>query len=77
MNNQTSSLEFSHFPVMLNEVIKISFPNKGGNLLIVLLEAGGYSKENFKFSKQGYLAIDRDKNVNSIAKELEKNFPKI
>ena len=26
MNNQTPSLEFSHFPVMLNEVLKIISP---------------------------------------------------
>ena len=34
MNNQTSSLEFSHFPVMLNEVLKISLPSSKKKIII-------------------------------------------
>ena len=30
INQSTSSSEFSHFPVMLEEVIKICSPDKGG-----------------------------------------------
>ena len=30
MKTQTSSLELSHFPVMLSEIIEISNPSKGG-----------------------------------------------
>ena len=33
MNNQSSSLEFSHFPVMLNEVIKLSSISVGGRFI--------------------------------------------
>ena len=48
---QISSLEFSHFPVMLNEVLKISSPSRGGNFVDCTFGAGGYSKEILKFSK--------------------------
>jgi 16S rRNA (cytosine1402-N4)-methyltransferase len=75
MNNQTSSLEFSHFPVMLNEVINISSPSSGGKFIDCTFGGGGYSKEILKFSNTTVQAIDRDKKVLSIAKTLEKNFP--
>ena len=76
MNNHTSSLELSHFPVMLNEVIKISSPSKGGRFIDCTFGGGGYSKEILKFSKTYVQALDRDKKVLPIAKELEINFLK-
>jgi len=75
MNNQTSSLEFSHFPVMLNEVIKISSPSAGGNFIDCTFGIGGYSKEILKFPKTKVEAIDRDKRALSKAKDLERKYP--
>ena len=71
MNNHTSSLELSHFPVMLNEVIKISSPSRGGRFIDCTFGGGGYSKEILKFSKTFVQAIDRDKKVLPIAKKLK------
>ncbi len=76
MNNQTSSLEFSHFPVMLNEVLKISSPTAKKNFIDCTFGGGGYSKEILKFPGTKVQAIDRDKQTALIAKELEKKFPK-
>ena len=76
MNKHTSSLEFSHFPVMLNEVLKISSPSEGERFIDCTFGGGGYSKEILKFSKTYVLAIDRDKKVLPIAKDLEYKFPK-
>ena len=76
MNNQTSSLEFSHFPVMLNEVLKISSPSTREKFIDCTFGGGGYSKEILKFSKTNVLAIDRDKKVLAEAKKLEKKYPK-
>ena len=76
MINQTSSLEFSHFPVMLNEIINISSPSKGGSFIDCTFGGGGFSKEILKFPKTYVKAIDRDKKVVSIAKKLETKFPK-
>ena len=75
MINQTSSLEFSHFPVMLNEVLQISSPSSGGKFLDCTFGGGGYSKEILKFPNTTVQAIDRDKKVISIAKNFEKKFP--
>ena len=75
MNNQTSLLEFSHVPVMLNEVIKISSPSKGGTYIDCTFGGGGYSKQLLKFSKTIVKGLDRDNKVKEIGKELEKKFP--
>ena len=75
MNNQTSSLEFSHFPVMLNEVLKISSPSNRKKFIDCTFGGGGYSKEILKFLKTNVLAIDRDKKVLAEAKKIEKKYP--
>ena len=74
MKTQKSSLEFSHFPVMLSEVIKISSPSKGGVIIDCTFGSGGYSKALLKYSKTKVIGIDRDLTVISIAKKLEKKF---
>ena len=76
MNNHTSSLEFSHFPVMLNEVLKISLPSNGGKFIDCTFGGGSFSKEILKFPNTKVYAIDRDKKVLLKAKLLEKKFPK-
>jgi 16S rRNA (cytosine1402-N4)-methyltransferase len=76
MNNQTSSLEFSHFPVMLNEVIKIISPSNSRSFVDCTFGGGGYSKEILKFSNTNIQAFDRDQKVLPISKELERKFPK-
>ena len=76
MNNLTSSLELSHFPVMLNEVIKISSPLNGGIYIDCTFGGGGYSKQLLKFSKTIVKGLDRDSEVKEIGKKLEKKFPK-
>ena len=58
MNTQISSLEFTHFPVMLGEVIKISSPYKGGNFVDCTFGGGGYSKALLKFPKTFHLLKD-------------------
>jgi 16S rRNA (cytosine1402-N4)-methyltransferase len=75
MFNQTSSLELSHYPVMLDEVIKICSPTNGGTYLDCTFGGGGYSKKLLTFSNTKVLALDRDKFVLNIAKELEKKYP--
>ena len=76
MFNQPSSLEFSHFPVMLNEVLKISSPSLGGKFIDYTFGGGGYSKEILKFTNTKVEAIDRDEKVLPIAKNFEKKFSK-
>ena len=63
MKHHTSSLEFSHVPVMLNEVIKISSPSKGGIYVDCTFGGGGYSKQLLKFPKTIVKGLDRDEKV--------------
>ena len=74
MNSQTSSLEFSHFPVMLSEIIQISNPKKGGLFVDCTFGGGGYSKALLHFQNTKVIAIDRDSNVISIANKFKKKF---
>ena len=75
MINQTSSLEYSHFPVMLNEILKISLPSKNKKFIDCTFGGGGYSKEILSHSRLNVRAIDRDEKVYLKAEELEKKFP--
>jgi 16S rRNA (cytosine1402-N4)-methyltransferase len=75
MSNQTPSLESSHFPVMMNEVIKISSPSEGGKYIDCTFGGGGYSKQLLNYPKTIVKGLDRDKTVSDIAKKLEKKFP--
>ena len=75
MNNQISSLEFSHFPVMLNEVLKLSSLSSNKRIIDCTFGGGGYSKEILKFSNTSVQAIDRDKKALAIGKNFEKKFP--
>ncbi len=74
MKTQKSSLEFSHFPVMLSEIIDLSSPSKGGLFVDCTFGGGNYSKALLKFPNTKVIAIDRDKNVLSIAQQLKKKF---
>ncbi len=74
MNTQKSSLEFSHFPVMLNEIIKISSATRGGVFIDCTFGGGGYSEELLKYPKTRVIGLDRDSHIISEARKLEKKF---
>ena len=74
MNAPKSSLEKKHFPVMLNEVIRICSPEKGGNFIDCTFGGGGYTKALLKFPRTNVVAIDRDKSVEKKAIELKKEY---
>ena len=74
MINPTSSSELPHFPVMLDEVIKICSPDKGGVYIDCTFGGGGYSKKLLKFSKTKVIALDRDAFIIKIGRDLEKKY---
>ena len=76
MKTQTTSLELSHFPVMLSEVIQICSPKKGGLFVDCTFGGGSYSDALLDFPKTKVIAIDRDNAVISIAKKLSEKFNK-
>ena len=74
MNIPHTSLEFSHFPVMIKEVIKICSPKSGNKFLDCTFGAGNYTKALLKFSDTQIIALDRDKTVIKTAEEISKRF---
>ena len=74
MNTQKSSLEYSHFPVMLSEIIKYSSPSTGGIFLDCTFGGGGYSKALLKYSKTKVVALDRDIETKITAEKLKKKY---
>ena len=70
----SSSLETPHFPVMLNEIVRLSSPSKGGFFVDCTFGGGGYSKAILKFPNTKVIGLDRDKAVISFAKTLERKF---
>ena len=77
MNITTTSLEKTHIPVMLDEVIQSCLlTNKDQLIVDCTFGGGGYSKALLKFSNIKVIALDRDKSVIKRAKNLEKDFPK-
>ncbi len=74
MINQTSLPESPHFPVMLDEVIRICSPNKGGLYIDCTFGGGSYSKRLLKFSKTKVIALDRDKFILKFSEKLKKEY---
>ncbi len=70
----SSSLETTHFPVMLNEIIRLSSPSKGGFFVDCTFGGGGYSRAILKFPNTKVVGLDRDKAVISLAENLKKNL---
>ena len=74
MKTQIPSLEISHFPVMLSEIIKIIAPSKGGLFVDCTFGGGSYSEAILKFPNTKVIALDRDPAVISIAQTLKRKF---
>ena len=75
--NATMSLEKEkHYPVMLNQILSIISPQRGGTFIDCTFGGGGYSQEILKFPSTNVLAIDRDKITKKYASLLKKKFPK-
>tara|TARA_B100000579_G_scaffold166255_1_gene135077 strand:- start:211 stop:1227 length:1017 start_codon:yes stop_codon:yes gene_type:complete len=72
MNVPQTSLELSHFPVMLKEVIRICSPEKGGNFVDCTFGGGGFSEELLKFPNTKVTALDRDKFAAEKANKISK-----
>ena len=72
----TIKLEKRHFPVLLKELISIISPLYGGTFLDCTFGQGGYSKKILEKTNNKVIAIDRDQDVSSYAKELKKKYNK-
>ena len=59
MNVPNLSLDTSHYPVMLREVIELCSPQKGGNFIDCTFGGGSYTKEILKvFRDDNWLPVE-------------------
>ena len=70
----TINLEKRHFPVLLDEIIKIISPQYSGTFLDCTFGQGGYSKKILENSENKVIAFDRDSNVIKLSESFKKNF---
>ncbi len=66
---------FSHQPVMLNEVLHYLSPRDGETYVDATFGAGGYSKAILSAANCRVIAIDQDPGVQKFANELAQQFP--
>ena len=71
-----SSENVEHFPVMLEKILSIISPQHGGTYIDCTFGGGGYSKAILKYPRTDIVAIDRDIEVNSKAKNLSNKYKK-
>lgn len=70
----TINLEKKHFPVLLDEIIKIISPQYSGTFLDCTFGQGGYSEKILKNSKNKVIAFDRDSNAIKLSERFKRNF---
>jgi 16S rRNA (cytosine1402-N4)-methyltransferase len=66
--------EYTHKPVLLEEVIKYLTPKDGEVFIDCTFGAGGYSRGILEAAKCKVLGLDRDHNVKPIAEKLSQEF---
>ena len=70
----TINLEKKHFPVLLDELIKIISPRYSGTFLDCTFGQGGYSEKILENSKNKVIALDRDSNSIKLSERFKKHF---
>ncbi len=63
-----------HYPVLLNKIISIITPQYGGTFIDCTFGQGGYTKKILEFQNTKVISLDRDKDCQQVAIDLEKEF---
>ena len=70
----TINLEKKHFPVLLDELIKIISPRYSGTFLDCTFGQGGYSEKILENKKNNIIAFDRDFDAIKLSKKFKSRF---
>ena len=70
----SSQKELSHYPVMLDQVLQICEPEKGGYYVDCTFGAGGYSNAILSSPKTKVIALDRDSHSKIYADKIKKKY---
>ncbi len=74
MKNFSSPQNISHYPVMLDEVLKICNPLNGENFIDCTFGYGGFSNAILSYPKTKVIAVDRDIQTKKYAEKIKKNY---
>ena len=74
MKNLSSPQDISHYPVMLDEVLKICNPENGGDFIDCTFGYGGFSNAILSYPKTKVIALDRDIHTKKYAEKIKKNY---
>ena len=66
MKEFSSPKKLSHYPVMLDKVLKICNPENGGNFIDCTFGYGGYSNSILSYPKTKVIAFDSNKTQTDI-----------
>ncbi len=70
----TINLEKKHFPVLLDELIKIISPRYSGTFFDCTFGQGGYTEKILEHTNNKVVAFDRDNNALKLSKDFIKKF---
>ena len=70
----TINLEKKHFPVLLDELIKIISPRYSGTFLDCTFGQGGYSEKILENLKNKVIAFDRDQDAIKLSEKFKSHF---
>ena len=70
----TINLEKKHFPVLLDEIIKIISPRYSGTFFDCTFGQGGYTEKILEHTNNKVVAFDRDNNALKLSKDFIKKF---
>ena len=76
MKDISSTKNSVHYPVMLEQVLEICSPQKGGLFIDCTFGGGGYSNAILSFPNTRVIALDRDINTKAYVENTKNNFKK-
>ncbi len=74
MKDVSSLKTLSHHPVMLEEVLGVCSPEKGGLFIDCTYGSGGYSNAILSFPGTKVIALDRDQHVKKFVNNTKKKY---
>ena len=74
MKDISSLRTLPHYPVMLDQVLEVCQPEKGGLFVDCTFGSGGYTNAILSFPKTKVIALDRDSSTQQYVSKMKKKY---
>tara|TARA_B100000945_G_scaffold188203_1_gene151056 strand:+ start:953 stop:1966 length:1014 start_codon:yes stop_codon:yes gene_type:complete len=74
MKDISSFKNLPHYPVMLDQIIELCSPEKGGHFIDCTFGTGGYTNAILSFSDTRVISLDRDSHVENYVSNTKRNY---